>query len=62
MLAAIINYAPTLLLRLSGSLSNTGAQLFLAAIALTKVVGVGVGGLLVFGRSQLGCALALLPA
>lgn len=41
--AAIINYAPILLLRLSSTLSDTQAQLFLAAIALTKVVGVGIG-------------------
>lgn len=43
LLAAIINYAPTLLQRMSASLTGTQAQLFLAAIALTKVVGVGIG-------------------
>ena len=43
LLAAIINYAPALLQRMSTSLTDTQAQLFLAAIALTKVVGVGIG-------------------
>ncbi|KAF5833593.1 hypothetical protein DUNSADRAFT_10045 [Dunaliella salina] len=67
---AIINYAPTLLLRLSGSLSETTAQLFLAAIALTKVVGVGIGMCTVdrWGRRPLlmwgaaGCAVTMAAA
>lgn len=42
---AIMNYAPTLLQRLqpAGGLSDAGAVLFTAVIALTKVVGVGIG-------------------